>query len=653
MTRIVVFLVLLTLLALAGAWFADQPGDVAITWLGRHIEMSVFALAAMIFAIVVVAVLLWSIARLIMRTPDIVTLIFRNRRRDKLMHAQTSGLLAVGSGDLRLAERQASEARRIDADAPLTLLLTAQTAQMRGDRIEADRAFKAMLGHEETRALGLRGLFIEARRRDDPAAARDYAERALAEGRPAPWAGVAMLEQQTIDGDWDGALKTLEANARAGIVERDAARRQRAVLLTAQSLADGVLDDKALALALEAHKLAPDLVPAAVRAARILASQGHVRRVVKLVEQTWRLTPHPDLADIYTHARLGDSARDRLGRAESLARIVTDEPEGKLAVARASIEAGDFVRARAVLAPLLDKPTGRVCLLMAKLEQDVTGDLAKARGWLARAVNAAPDPAWTADGYVSDRWLPASPLTGRLDAFTWKVPLAALGAGNRLSEIDAVVADADEPPTIALPEPPVALPPAPAPAFEPPAEPVAAKPTVAEAIVTKIDETKPAEPLPTPLAEIRDRITAPAVAPEPVRPRLEVVETPKAPVDSVAIKLPEAKESDVKGAETKQPDAKAPDAKAADADSPAKAPEAEAPKPAVADDAAPKPSEAKPPAAPAAAATRNGEAIDAVPKPAGPPRPLPAVFPLAHAPDDPGLEDVPAEPKPRFKLFGG
>ena len=49
----------------------------------------------------------------------------------------------------------------------------------------------------------------------------------------------------------------------------------------------------------------------------------------------------------------------------------------------------------------------------------------------------------------------------------------------------------------------------------------------------------------------------------------------------------------------------------------------------------------------------KGEAIDAVPKPAGPPRPLPAVFPLAHAPDDPGLEDVPAEPKPRFKLFGG
>ena len=81
---------------------------------------------------------------------------------------------------------------------------------------------------------------------------------------------------------------------------------------------------------------------------------------MRIIETAWLAQPHPDLADIYTHARLGDSARDRLGRAETLARIVTDEPEGKLAVARAAIEASDFVRARAVLAPLLEQPTGRV-----------------------------------------------------------------------------------------------------------------------------------------------------------------------------------------------------------------------------------------------------------------------------------------------------
>src|SRR5262249_55747893 len=61
-------------------------------------------------------------------------------------------------------------------------------------------------------------------------------------------------------------------------------------------------------------------------------------------------------------------------------------------------------------------------------------DIGRAREWTARAVRAERDPAWTADGYVSDRWLPVSPVSGRLDAFQWKVPLAQLGAPGPVIE---------------------------------------------------------------------------------------------------------------------------------------------------------------------------------------------------------------------------
>src|SRR5262249_3009189 len=44
------------------------------------------------------------------------------------------------------------------------------------------------------------------------------------------------------------------------------------------------------------------------------------------------------------------------------------------------------------------------------------------------------DPAWTADGFVSDHWMPVSPVTGRLDAFQWKEPLADLGPHVALIE---------------------------------------------------------------------------------------------------------------------------------------------------------------------------------------------------------------------------
>ena len=50
---------------------------------------------------------------------------------------------------------------------PLGLLLTAQTAHLEGDDQGQRIAYRAMLEHPETEFLGLRGLFMEAMRRDD------------------------------------------------------------------------------------------------------------------------------------------------------------------------------------------------------------------------------------------------------------------------------------------------------------------------------------------------------------------------------------------------------------------------------------------------------------------------------------------------------
>ena len=160
-------------------------------------------------------------------------------------------------------------------------------------------------------------------------------------------------------------------------------------------------------------KLAPDLVPAAALAGRLLSRKGDLRRAAKMVEAAWRATPHPDLAEVYLNLRPGDSGLDRLKRAETLARLSNGAPEGRLAVARAALEAREFDRARDALEPLLaDRPSMRVCLLMSDLEQAEHGATGKGREWLARATRAPRDPAWIADGVVSDHWAPISPVTG-------------------------------------------------------------------------------------------------------------------------------------------------------------------------------------------------------------------------------------------------
>jgi HemY protein len=427
MYRIILFLVLIALAAAGAAWVADQSGDVVLSWDGWRIAttLPVFALALGIA--IVAAMLAWSLIGALWRTPEKIRRSRRERRAARGRHAITHGLLAIGHGDSTAARAHAGVARKHAAHDPLALLLHAQSAQLDGDREGARAAFRAMAEREDTRLLGLRGLFIEAQRADDPHSAVMLAEEALKLAPASTWASQAVLGFRCAKGDWNGALAILDNNLASGLIDKAAYRRQRGVLLTARALELETVDrDRSRECVMEAIKLAPTLVPAAALAGKYQSEAHQVRRAMRIVETAWLAQPHPDLADAYAHVKLGDSARQRLVRVETLAAKAPGHLESALAVARAAIDASEFARAREALAPFTTAPTQRVALLVAEIERNEHGDSGRARAWTLRAVRALHDPVWTADGYVSDRWRPVSPVSGRLDAFQWQTPLAAL-----------------------------------------------------------------------------------------------------------------------------------------------------------------------------------------------------------------------------------
>jgi len=480
MIRVVVFLIATVTLALGVVWLADRPGQVAITWLGYRTDTSVMVAIFAIGVMAALAVMLWSLTRALFRSPQLFAYAMRERQKRKGYDALSRGLIAIGAGDVRAALRHAETAEKSLAAEPLALLLRAQTAQLNGDRAGAEEAFRAMVGRADTRLLGLRGLFVEAQRRNDLIAARLFAEQAAKDAPALAWAGQAVLEFRCAAGDWEGALAVLDQHRRGGMLTRDAGRRLRAVLLTARAIAAEEEErDVARALAVEAVKLAPDLVPAAEFAGRLLAEAGERRKAGKIIEAAWKLNPHPDLAEAYANLRLSDSARDRLTRMQALARMAPGHTESALAVARAALDAREFATARTALEHLAKEPTQRVAMLMAELE-GLEGDEGRAREWMARALHAARDPVWTADGFVSERWLPVSPVTGRLDAFQWKVPVAELGERPLLeaesegpTEAPALPREVPSPPLGNMaPEPaPVAATPAAAPVTRAPMRP--------------------------------------------------------------------------------------------------------------------------------------------------------------------------------------
>ncbi|MBG6157244.1 HemY protein [Labrenzia sp. EL_159] len=504
MIRVFLFFLLLFGLAAGFGWVADLPGTISVSWDGYVWEQPPVVAALVVGALLAVFLIAVWIIRVILKSPQIANRFFKRRRQDKGYAALSHGLIALGTGDAKLARRHGLEADRLLSEEPAAKLLLAQTAQLAGKDDEARQRFESMLDDPETKALGLHGLFVEAERHREPVAARHYAEEAAKTSPGLEWAGKAVLGYQAVAHHWDEALKTLERNYAAKLLDKKSYRRERAVILTAlaQKLEDGE-PERAFSLAKEAHGLALDLVPAAVLTSRLATRRGDIRKAAKVLEATWRLSPNPELAETYAHVRTGDSAVDRLKRVKSLSAQRTNTPEGAMAIARAAIEAREFEEARTQLKKVLQsEPTRSAFLLMAEVEEAEHGDRGRMRDWLARALKAPQDKAWVADGIVSAEWQPVSPVTGKLDAFQWTNP------GTAVDEDGDLVEDS----LFEAPALPVAAPAEPMAVVEPAQQdPIEETKSVAEAKTVELEAEplkKEAAPVETAVAE-----TKPAKAP--------------------------------------------------------------------------------------------------------------------------------------------
>ena len=467
MIRILLFLIVVLALGLGFAWLADRPGDMLVTFNGYQYQVSLMVAAVAVTAAVAAVMIAWWLLKSIWNSPYTIARYFRVRQRDRGYQALSTGMIAAGAGDAALARKmnkQAAKLIRSDSE-PLIHLLDAQSSLLEGDHDAAREKFERMLDDPEMRLLGLRGLYLEAERLGDRAAARHYAGRAADIAPQLAWASDSTLEEKTARGDWDGALKLLDAQKSTRQIDRDTANNRRAVLLTAK--AQELLDTDLAAAknaAVEANRLRPGFTPAAVTAAKALFRQNDIRKGAKILEGAWKSEPHPEIADLYTHARPGDAVLDRLARAKKLQSLRQNHVESSLAVARAALDAQDYGTAReAAEAAIRMQPRESAYLLLADIEEAETGDQGKIRQYLSRAVRAPRDPAWVADGYVSERWAPVSPVTGKLDAFEWRAPMERIGQLIEQDEDE----DVRQRPVIAPPAKPEAV------------QPEAAKPAAA------------------------------------------------------------------------------------------------------------------------------------------------------------------------------
>jgi HemY protein len=419
------FIVALAILAYGLEWLIEQPGSLTLNFAGYDYVATIPAAVGGLLLLIAAIIVVWMVVMALIRLPSRMSSGSRERRREKGFEFLSQGLIAAGAGDAARAKKAAHVAQKLLPDEPLTQLLAAQAAQLSGDRQKAAQAFHRMTLKRETKLLGLRGLYMEAKRRNDAEAAHHFA-KAAHDLAPMPWAGSALLEHHAAQGDWQKAREALEASLSAKALDAETAQRLHAVIETAMAMEKELEHPHdALHLAHQALKRRPGFAPAACAAARVLIAHGDAKKATKLIETVWASKPHPDLAAVYIEAAPGETNLQRLARMERLFRQAPNAVESAHAVAEAALAARDFKRARAALAPHVaegKEPSAHSCLLMAEIEDAEHGPSGPVREWLARASRAPRDPVWIADGVVSKTWLPISPVSGKLDAFEWKPP---------------------------------------------------------------------------------------------------------------------------------------------------------------------------------------------------------------------------------------
>ncbi|HYN38975.1 MAG TPA: heme biosynthesis HemY N-terminal domain-containing protein [Rhodospirillales bacterium] len=411
MLRWILLAVGLGLAAWGAATLAEIPGAISLTWNDWRIDTSLGVFIGALLVLMGVAALLYRGLWTLRRAPELLGRGRRERRQRLGYEALSRGLVAVAAGDAEMARRQARRAEALLDGRSLTMLLSAQAAQLQGDDQAAQRFFLAMRERPDTEFLGVRGLLAQAVKRQDWEEALRLGERAYRLNPKSEWVVSTLFDLQKRAGRWADAEATLKQRMALHLLPAAAAPRERADILLRQSEAGP--GDAALALAKKAHQADPGYPAAAARYARLLIAAGRHARAAEVIERAWQACPDPELADLYWDARQTHDALAKVKAAQRLATHNPDHVESRIAVAVAALEARLWGEARTNLESVAgENATPRVCRMMAELEEAEHGDLSRARIWLMRATADEHGPSMSSS--VPERPEPLTPTAERL-----------------------------------------------------------------------------------------------------------------------------------------------------------------------------------------------------------------------------------------------
>jgi len=434
LVRIILFIGVIALITFGIVFVIETGGEVRLSLAAKEYSfsplMGVIGLVLLLAALWVVKLalgLMSAVFHFFNGDETAITRYFNRNREKKGYDALAEGMVALAAGEGKTALAKVSKAEKLLHRPELTNLVNAQAAEMSGDTKKALKYYKNLLQDDRTRFVGVRGLMKQKLAEGDTETAMKLAQKAFAL-RPAHEETQNLLfDMQSDSGDWAGARDTVVAKVRKGSLPKDVGRRREAILAmaNAKDLLDADDLEAGKDAALNANKLSPTLIPAAVLAAEMQTLVGNKSVAAKIVKKAWAANPHPDLAAAFAAIEEDETSQQRLKRFNALTKVNTSHVETRLLKAELALADEDFPAARRALGDLYEtEPTARSLSVMAAIHRGEGAGDEIVRGWLNKALVASRGPQWICGSCnkIHTAWMPKCDNCNAFDSMTWRTP---------------------------------------------------------------------------------------------------------------------------------------------------------------------------------------------------------------------------------------
>jgi len=355
-------------------------------------------------------------------------------------HSFLQGMVALANKDFK---KVISETKNVDKsfqNKSLGLLLRSEMLKIEKKFHDLYEVYEEMLNDPNTKLLGLRGLMEENLRTQDYHHAFIYGEKLFAINPNIDKLYDTLINIIGRTKNWQKLLEINEKSLKKKIISKN-------IYLTNKSIAfyeiakikkDSSIEES-ISLVEKAIKFRENFIPYLCFYVDLLINTNNAEKAKKVLKKSWSSSPHPELK--IEIKKLASKMKISL---QELSKFITtntyNHPESKKLLAESFIQNEKWDEARNTIKSLLEhKPEKEICLLMAKIEEGISGDPQKINSWISRSNLGKEKKIWICQisGITQNEWSSVS-SSGHFNSLKWQYPQTIAQFSSSGFEIDSL-----------------------------------------------------------------------------------------------------------------------------------------------------------------------------------------------------------------------